>query len=345
METVSLPPTTTLKQSWLIVTLGLVILSLFAAAAWYFWPGKIDQFISPLPSLTHQEKPLAKYSFETLRQRAYPSSDIKLEEVITQEKGFTAHLFSYQSDSKRITGQANIPTSAPPAGGFPVIIMLRGFVEKEVYQTGIGTRKAAAVFAQHGFLTLAPDFLGYAGSDPESQDILQARFDRPVTVLNLLASICQLPQANCQKIFFWGHSNGGQIALTVLAVTGQPIPTTLWAPVSKPFPYSILYYSDDLPDRGKYLRRQVADFERDYSADDYSVHAHYDLITAPLQIHQGTVDDAVPKAWSDQLVEDLKQSLTDITYHVYTGADHNLTPGWDSVVQRDLNFFREYLNQ
>ena len=43
----------------------------------------------------------------------------------------------------------------------PVIIQFRGYVERSIYQPGAGTKKTAEVFAKNGFISLAPDFLGY----------------------------------------------------------------------------------------------------------------------------------------------------------------------------------------
>lgn len=318
------------KKQWLIISL--LITAVIAVIVWWRWPGA-REWVSPLP-LTQTEKPLEKYSFERLRQKDYQGGNI----VVDGDKFFLTY------EGKRVSGQINVPKGEGP---FPVVIMLRGYVDKEVYQTGIGTRKTAAVLVQNGFMTLAPDFLGYGESDPESNDILEARFEKIVTAMYLLHAVCQLPQpkADCDKLFLWGHSNGGQIALSILAITGQAIPTSLWAPVSKPFPYSILYYSDDLSDRGKMIRKAVADFETDYNADDYSVTNYYTLIKAPLQIHQGTADESVPKSWSDQLVADLKQIMIDVTYNVYTGADHNMNPAWNTVVGRDVVWFTDHLNR
>ena len=313
-----------------LVTLGWYVLQV---------KGKqIEKFISPVGQI--MEQPVAKYAFERLRQRQYQATQINLDRVIEEKPKYTAYLFSFLSDNQKVTGQANIPKISKKA---PVIVMLRGYVDKEVYTTGIGTRKAAAVLSENGFVTVAADFLGYGESDPESNDMLEARFEKLVTALNLLASVCSLPQADCQKVGLWGHSNGGYIALSVLAISGREIPTTLWAPVSKPFPYDILYYSDDLSDRGKLLRAAVAEFERSFNADDYSVQSYYKWIKAPVQIHQGTADEAVPKGWSDALVNDLKPDVTDITYHVYSVADHNLEPNWNTVVQRDVAWFRKHL--
>ena len=316
-----------MRLSKVVIVGSVVSLLVISGLVWWRWPRETGEFITPLLSL---EKPLEKYSFERLRQKDYSQGQISVE----GDKFFLSY------EGKRVSGQINVPKGKGP---FPVVVMLRGYVDKEIYETGIGTRKVAAVLADNGFITLAPDFLGYGESDPESNDILEARFEKVVTAMYLLNATDYVPNANSHELFLWGHSNGGQIALTVLAISGRSIPTVLWAPVSKPFPYSILYYSDDLDDRGKMIRKAVANFERDYNADDFSVTNYYHYIKEPLQIHQGTADDAVPKAWSDQLVEDLKQVMTDITYHVYTGADHNMNPAWNTVVARNVAWVKKYL--
>jgi dipeptidyl aminopeptidase/acylaminoacyl peptidase len=143
--------------------------------------------------------------------------------------------------------------------------------------------------------------------------------------------------ADPAKVGIWGHSNGGQIALTILEILGRPLPATLWVPVSKPFPYSILYYTDEADDHGKLLRKRLADFEKDYDTELYSLTNYVDRITGPVQLHQGTSDESVPKSWSDELAS----GIPDINYFTYPGADHNMLPAWNTVVARDVVFFTE----
>lgn len=308
--------------------------------------GQPPTLFSPISPSTNQLKPRIydPYSFESLKNRSYRGSAIKLERVLTTDDSFTSYLFSFRSDGKKVTGLANIPNATPPASGFPIIVQIRGFVDQEIYQTGVGTAPSAAVYARSGFITLAPDFLGYGESDAGAKDSLLDRFENPIIVLNLLASLSTLPQADSNNVFLWGHSNGGQIALSVLEISGKPYPTTLWAPVSKPFPYSILYFTDEAPDGGKYLRKIIADFEREgYDVDKYSIAFYFADIKAPLQLHQGSADEAVPLHWSDQFYQLLKKLGKDITYYTYPGADHNLHSSWDTVVDRDIAFFRSFL--
>ncbi len=170
-------------------------------------------------------------------------------------------------------------------------------------------------------------------------------------MLGLIASLSSGPQVDLSRVYLWGHSNGGQIMLSVAEVLGQRekvkgtsgqariLGVTLWAPVSKPFPYNILFYTDEADDQGKWLRSEIAKFEAEYDVYKYSVDRHLDWIEMPLVIHQGTVDDAVPVEWSRELEERLKEQDKSYTYYEYPGADHNMRPYWNTVVGRDVEWF------
>ncbi|MEK7111808.1 MAG: hypothetical protein AAB875_00615, partial [Patescibacteria group bacterium] len=105
----------------------------------------------------------------------------------------------------------------------------------------------------------------------------------------------------------------------------------------------ILFYTDESEDRGKLIRRELAKFEETYDPNLYSLDLYLDKIRAPLQIHQGTADDAVPFVWSDSLAEKLNQLDKEIVYFKYPGADHNLNPAWGDAAARDLLFFNKHL--
>ncbi len=307
--------------------------------------------VSPIGKIF--EKPLEKYSILRLSGRKFTGSQIVLDEATATTSAYTVYTFHYDSDGKKVTGVAHLPvqTGLPAQAGipngntkFPVIVQFRGYVDLEKYFPGEGTQRSAEVYAANGFMTLAPDFLGYGGSDSPSADVFEERFETYTTALNLLASVGSLPMADPDRIGIWGHSNGGQIALTVLEILGRPVPAVLWAPVSKPFPYSILYYTDDIPDHGKLLRRELAKFEDQYDAEQYSLTNFLNRITGPVQIHQGTADTAVPLSWSDTFAQSLKEgSSSAVNYFVYNGADHNMTPDWNTVVSRDLEFFTTHI--
>lgn len=295
---------------------------------------------APVDNVVKKELPYEKYSFENLAKRGGVASPIEV----------VGNKFYYQSEGRRISGEINGPfDSSGLAQGRPVVIMARGYVDKEIYKTGMGTHNAAAYYAKAGYITYAPDFSGYGESDKEDENALGARLAKPVEILDLIAS---LPQD--VPIFLWGHSNGGQIMLTVAEILGkrslqglalQVNGVTLWAPVSKPFPYSILFYTDEASDSGKWLRSEIANFEKDYDVFNYSIDKYLDWINIPVQIHQGSADDAVPKKWSDDLAKTLREKDKDLTYYVYPGADHNMRPAWDKVVVRDVEWFNYLIKE
>lgn len=324
-----------------------------AATVLVFWfldrPSELPQALQDVIQPTPVPTPLAKYTFENIARRQPEISPIEVGRVLEEGDTFTSYLFTYQTEGKTISGQVNLPDGYENKRN-PTIIMLRGFVPPSAFVTGTGTRPSARVYARNGFVTFAPDFFGFGESDPPNEDVFGERFQKPLNVIDLIESVKQLEYVDPENIFIWGHSNGGQIALSVLEITREPYPTTLWAPVSKPFPYSILVYTDEYEDLGFDLRRTLAEFERLYDVNEFSIGAYMDRINAPIQVHQGGLDPEVLISWSDDLVRTLESyegreenPNLEVTYYRYPGSDHQLSQNWDTVVERDLEFFRSHL--
>jgi dienelactone hydrolase len=330
-----------------VIYLFLVLLAV--TFGWFFHSLYNSQKSPDSPIAQIKPRPLDKYTLDNLTKAKIAPAEIEVGEALKGDTDFTSYLFSFSLDptltnkeKKKVTGLINIPAGEGP---FPLIVMFRGYVDQEIYKTGTGTQRAGEYFARNGYATIAPDFLGYAGSDSEAGNIFESRFQTYTTALTLLSSLQSIKQWNGKDVFIWGHSNGGQIALSLLEVTGLGYPTVLWAPVSKPFPYSILYYTDESEDRGKLIRHELAEFEQTYDPDLYAIDLNYERIKAPIELHQGTADNAVPREWSDELNKRLKNLDLDIEYFVYSGADHNLSPAWNTVVARNLAFFTKQLTK
>lgn len=310
--------------------------------------------LSPLGTreLEEKEKPLVKYEYQRLKERSPVSSEIVWEKEVSTNEDVTSYLFSYTSEGKKITGLANLPhkhfsisLSGPEIikADIAVIVMLRGWVDPANYTPGVGTQRAGEVFAENGYLTFAPDYLGYGESDLPPDNVWEERLIRNINIMDLLASVKSMPGVDPERVGIWGHSNGGLSALTVLELSGEEYPTTLWAPVSQFFPYDVLYYTYEFDDKGRALRRSLAEFEQEYEADLYSFDEYLDWIRGVLQIHQGTADPHIPLFWTDSLVERLRLMGLGVEYFKYSGAGHNMEGSWDLVVQRDLEFFKEKL--
>jgi hypothetical protein len=318
-----------------------------------------------IPALTERHSTLAQ---RTVLEKNIPELH-KIEIIEGEALGladFDTFVFSFTTQGGTMTGQINIPPKEKRKtvnGEAATIIMLRGYVPKDIYSTGMGTKNAAAAFAKQGYITVAPDFLGYGGSDPDLTDTWEARFIKPIQVAELITSLEHYGISSAGIFLIrpgiWAHSNGGQIALSTLEILQRSIPTTLWAPVTAPFPYSILYFGDEEADEGKSQRAWIAMFEQKYDAAEFSHTTYLNQLQGPLQIHHGTNDDAALVWWSREFVDKIDAEnqrrttaattsaqpaiLIDLELFVYPNADHNLQPSWNTAITRDLDFFQKHL--
>ena len=324
------------------ILISIVFFLMGSFTSFFFFKTRQAPRIKPLP--------LLKYTFENLKNTKFSAAQITFGDIKDETQDYISRMFYFDVAEKpdsnntlKVSGLANIPKGNK---SYPIVVMFRGYAPKETYKSGVGTQPSAKVLAKNGFITLAPDFLGYGESASASATLFEDRFQTYTTALTLINSLSSLKEINADttKIGIWGHSNGGQIALSTLAISGVTYPTVLWAPVSKPFPYSILFYTDETDDHGKALRKALAIFEKDYDTELFSPSNYYSWIKAPIQIHQGTLDEEVLPFWTDDLVGSLKKNDIDVTYFKYPGADHNLSPsGWNSAVLKEIEFFKEEL--
>ncbi len=385
------------KRAAVLFVIFLIAFGFILGATWKSGAEQENPSISLFPEPTPSpELQYLKYGFENLREYSYQTSAIELIRELESGDGFTAYQFSFQTTGKEMSGQITIPETATASGGaLPVIIMNRGWAPEATYTTGTGTKPAARVFARNGYITIALDFFGYGKSAPEASDPWEARFVKPINVIELLKTVqsdqkmhlsptatdipesLQLLRFDPDRVAFWGHSNGGHITISVLEILGEPIPATVWAPVTAPFPYSLLFFSDEEADEGKGFRQWLAKFEAEYDVFDFSITQHLTNLTGPLQIQHGTADDAALVDWSDAfrdridaenarrtaLFEEIEKAPTateaavivessayasilepiDFTYLRYPGVNHNMQPRWNDAVSADLQFFEEYL--
>jgi dipeptidyl aminopeptidase/acylaminoacyl peptidase len=290
--------------------------------------------------------PLLKYTIENLSKDLFKPSVIEVGSVLKDNSAYTSYKFAMKfspdlsENLKTTSGMINIPKGNGP---FPVIVMYRGYVDQKTYMIGEGTSPSASIFAQNGFITIAPDFLGYGESSSESGNIFESRFQTYVTAATVLKSVSSIKQWDGKNVFIWGHSNGGQIALTTLEITGVTYPTVLWAPVTRPFPASILYYIDEADDGGRLIIGKLSEFNETYDASKFSLTGYLDKIKAPIELNQGTADISVPYWWSDTFVKTFKNGGGVITYVKYPGANHNLVPSWGQAVENSTSFYRSHL--
>ena len=319
----------------------------------------------PSPTSTIEEL-IFPYTIEGLRQHAFKGGNIHIRSKLDENDAFTTYLIDYPSDGLTITGIMQIPAGEGP---FPVIVLNHGFFSRSVYHPGDGTDRAAAFLARHGYITLAPDYRSWGGSDIGSSFFYSGL---ATDVINLLNAIPSIPQADPKRIGMWGHSMGGGVTMKVLTVDSRAKAAVFYSTVSADEADVIGRWgigcfgdiargeqvigcnsSDVIPET---LPLNLQNAYR-FAANDadtlkkVSPINYLDSIDIPIQIHYGTEDgkaiNGTPPQWSVKLTQALRDAGKNVELLSYEGEGHSfIGQPWFDFMERTLRFFdRNVKNQ
>lgn len=335
-----------------VVFIILAAMLILGAAGGYRWYWQHKELFDPLGQKSETiSKDLEKYDFDNLRKRGgKPGAweiigepkEVNVRRKIAGEKkiAWTSRVFRFQSNGKWISGVVNY---WPDGKQHSTVIMVRGYADKPGYYPGFGSWKMADALAKKGMNTVSLDFLGYGLSDRESLDGMEARFEKVPAVLDLLETVKKLPYVNPEKIGLWAHSNGGQIVISVLEVTQGNYPTVLWAPMTNPFPQSVLDTASSNDDGGVAVTQMIAAFQKQYDARRYAFENYYGWIKSKVKIFQGTKDEWCKVEWQQKVVEAIKAQGYQAELTVVEGDDHNFSKNWDQVAAASSDYFGQNL--
>lgn len=192
---------------------------------------------------------LRDLSVEALRARRYGA-----ELRIVRQVDAGRYLAEYRSDGLRVYTRIDLPASPMPPAGYPAVLFLHGWVGNDAaaaFDFGIGAdglyARVIDAFVAAGFAVLYPGWRGYGtvdGRPADGADFLAAWHNASylaptffaIDVLNLLDGLDSLERVDWrdwrtgsaqpvridpQRIHIAGHSQGGDVVLTVLAVAGE----------------------------------------------------------------------------------------------------------------------------
>lgn len=326
----------------------LVLITLFVIPFFIFFksdfpksPLQVDSFAVPTRTpITNISTP---FTIESLRKREYKKSSITIESKAYETEVFTAHVISYNSEGNKLYALLSIPKKI--TSNSPFLILNHGYVEQENYSTIHSYRNPFDYFGNNGFIVLKPDYRANGESEGDKSDPLN-RLSYPIDVLNLITSLPSLSpkivESGTRDIFMWSHSMGGDISLKVLEVAGSKIKAaSLWAPVSAPYPESMLYFLKQGRDPNYAKTKELV--YKFFSAEDFiklSPSKNTQFIKSNIIIHHGTDDESVPYEWSVVLNKELSLSKIPHVFYTYKGEDHNFSRGAHAaVLKRDVDFF------
>jgi uncharacterized protein len=307
----------------------------------------------PPPTIPADESEPHPYSIEALRAREYPGSDLVVERDLGDQGAFKSYLVSYMSEGLKLYALMNVPDTAKPEGGFPVIILNHGYIEPAVYDTISSYKSYMDAYSRQGFLVLKPDYRSHDNSEGEPISA-HISADYMIDVLNAVSSVKKHPDANPEKIGMWGHSMGGGITLRALAVSKDIKAAALLAGVVASPAAFYDYWQGHLNDARtpSWIKengdRTLKEFGTPASNpglwDSISPYSYLGDFTAPVQIHHGSGATDVPIVFSEELDQALKKSGKPVEYFVYPGGDHNLAgSARGPVLTRTYEFFRNAL--
>ena len=184
-------------------------------------------------------KSLDELSINTLRGRSF-GSRIKIEAQPAHGNHDT-FIASYQSDGLRVYTRIDVPASSVPEGGYPVVLFVHGWAGIEAapasnfYLDDDSNYQAMiASYVEAGFVVFTPGWRGHGtvnGVPADGIEFMRAwdngSYLSPVfyaiDVLNLLDSLSTFDNArvDLKNVNVVAHSQGGDVALLVLAIAGE----------------------------------------------------------------------------------------------------------------------------
>ncbi|MBL8099945.1 MAG: dienelactone hydrolase family protein [Anaerolineales bacterium] len=313
--------------------------------------------VTPIPHLMYP------YTIAGLRERTFTGGEISLDVVMGLTNTYTKYLISYPSDGLRITGILQIPQGDGP---FPVIIMNHGYENRSTYTSGDGTDRASVYLVEKGYITIASDFRSWGGSDVDASFFHTGLV---TDVMNLIASLDSIPQADTNRIGMWGHSMGGGITTKILTLNSPVKAAVLYAPNSADDADLIARWgygcigdiyagellqtcnsADVIPESlpAEIIAAYVESATSAEKMREIAPIYFLDSVSVPIQIHIGSADGdyigSTPPEWSYKLNQALIDAGKDVELFVYNGQRHSFVgDAWLLFMNRAVEFFDEHV--
>ena len=305
---------------------------------------------------------------ERLREVTASATKPALVRHLEDGQGYKASLVGYRVGGRQLHALVATPVGPVPAGGYPVLLALHGY-HPNPSRYGYGQdgldrrpgdyyRSVPAAYARAGFLVVMPDYRGHSSSEGiefTSHPLAAAYYAEDVA--GLMHGLAALPQADSERVFVWGHSMGGEVALRAVLAWPQVRATSLWSTTGGDA-WDQAYHYDRMAaplapdDHNKpkpgldKLRRALAAYGAGDRNELREPLLHLDRLKTPLILHHALEDPSTDHRWSARLARELYLRGLPYEFYTYSGADHFFTePQRSEVVRRDIAFFEAHLGR
>jgi uncharacterized protein len=285
-----------------------------------------------------QPAPSSPLAIAAVRAHPTPGGTITITNQLPPRSGCPTAVISYPSDGLTLYALLTTPPTPKPNGGYPVVVLAHGFINPASYSTtGTDYQTWIAQLCNAGYLVIKPDFRGNGQSQG---DPVGGHFSAGYTydLLNLVASLKTLPEANPSLVALIGHSMGGDVVLrSLVAPHGLPIKAAVIVSGAMDSLYNMAYSWPNSPpdvvaDKASFIKTYGTPAQAPAVWHDASSINYVSQITIPVQIDVGSSDSVVPPAFSAHLDSALTGARINHQYYVYPGGDHQFSNPADAAL-------------
>ena len=281
-------------------------------------------------------------SVQALIDKELVGSDFTVGPVLADNESYTRYYITYKSNGLKISGIMNKPKGDGP---FPLLVLNHGHIDTAIYTNGRGLKREQDYLARRGYVVIHPDYRNHAESDKDEQNELRFRLGYTEDVINAIKAAAAISYIDTTRVGMLGHSMGGGVTLNALVVAPDLIDAAvLFAPVSADYRRNFEKWTRS---RREIATEIIATYGTPTTSPEFwdgiSAKNYFDRITAPVQIHHGTVDESVPLTWSDELDTWLTDDDIAHEYFVYNGEPHEFINAWPLVMSRTVAFFDKHV--
>lgn len=298
--------------------------------------------------------PFYELTIPYLRERDY-SSVLGTLEKISENADYISYLTSYTSDGLKINGLLVKPQGEIPAGGWPAIIFIHGYIPPAQYKTTQNYISYVDFLARNRFVVFKIDLRGHDQSEGDPGGAYYSS-DYIIDTLNAYAALQRADFINKEKIGLWGHSMAGNVVLRSMAVKTEIPASVIWAGAVYSYEDFQKYRLSDNSYRPPQMtserqrrRRELFDAHGEFSKESafwktVAPTNYLNDLKGSIQIHHAVDDNVVNIGYSRDLIKLLDQLAVPHELYEYQSGGHNIEGGsFTQAMKKTVEFFDTYL--
>lgn len=309
---------------------------------------------SPMSGESISQLPFAEMTIPALRARSYDST---LGEKSTYESKptYTSYLTSFRSDGYKINALLTEPTGPMPAGGWPAIVFVHGYIPPTLYQTTSRYIEYVDSLARSGYVVLKIDLRGHGKSEGTPGGAYYSS-DYVIDTLSAYQALSTSELVNPKRIGLWGHSMAGNVLLRAAVVRPDIPAVAIWAGAGYTYSDLQTYRIQD----ASYRPPQVSASQSSRRAELFAKYGQFDpenefwkqIVptnylddnTSHFALFHANDDTVVSTAYTTglQSIFDAKKISNEV--HLYPRGGHNLSGNtFSQAMQATRLFYSKYL--